>query len=274
MALSVVTPAASDRDRGPLGARLLVATVVILSALWLVGGGWRVHRTWPFRVNLAVAIIVPALVVFGLQAVNVWALTRPKRPTLRVHADASGRAFVAPTVYLPIGAQAASQIALTVALAGSVLRLLEEVKYPDVHVFATVMFTMLGLVMATTLVLVVALFRPTYPIELRPQGLRVASLHGGHDVPWEAVSAGPKPPRSVWAASRIRIGRPDLVRSSGLAKRHPRRVWLPHNLAAVHPVFLVDAVNYYLQHPERRATIGAPGEHERLHWALTEGQRR
>jgi hypothetical protein len=54
-----------------------------------------------------------------------------------------------------------------------------------------------------------------------------------------------------------------------LAKRHPRRVWLP--LVAVPTGFLVDSVNHYLRHAEHRAAIGTVEGHEQLVRAVAGG---
>ena len=70
------------------------------------------------------------------------------------------------------------------------------------------------------------------------------------------------------STNSIGIGRPELVRSSGLTKRQPRSVWLPLHLTDVRQTFALDAINHYLLHPELRATIGTPQEYDRLQRTL------
>jgi hypothetical protein len=267
MAVPIKYDVGRDRVRGALGAGLLLGAVIVLLVAWLVGGGWRFHDEWPFWVDLAAGGALPILAVLGVSAVSVWALFQPGAPALRVRAGTPDRAFVAPPLYLLLATQAATQLAFGVWPAGSALRLWGE---GDRASRADAMFTfvVLTVFVAGSLLWIVAMFRGAGRHELRPEGLRVVNVHGRHDVPWEAVSVGLRPRSGRGNASPIGIGRPELVRSSGLTTRRPKRVWLPLHLAAVQRDFLINAINHYLLHPEHRAAIGTPEEHERLQRAM------
>jgi hypothetical protein len=202
--------------------------------------------------------VLPVLVVFGLLALSLFALLRRRSAGFRI----VGGRFVASPVSWWAAAQVGSQIALGGAIAGGALRALERDSSKWTYVYAEAMFAMIGLTSLVSLLFVVALVRGANRVELHPWGLRVVYIYGGHDVPWEAVSRGPGGPQS-WSRSKVDIGRPDLVRSSGLALRNPRRVWLAQPVA-VPQGLLVDAVNRYLGHPEHRAAIGTVDEHEQL----------
>jgi hypothetical protein len=271
MTSQAVQPSRDAHDRARLGAVLLITGVVVFSTAWLIAGGWRFDSSRPWWLVLAVGLMLPALVVFGLFGLSIFAFVRRRPARFGIGGGPVGNRFVASPNYGWLAAQGAGQLALGAFIAGGVLRSLENDNSPFGYAYAAAMFALIGLTAVLSLVFVVALLGGANRVQLHPWGLRVVYVHGGQDIPWEAVSAGPSPGPQSWRTAWVGIGRSDLVRSSGLAKRHPRRVWLP--LVAVPIGFLVDAVNHYLRHPEDRATIGTVEGHEHLVRALLSSDR-
>ena len=268
MAVPRTAGAVRERDRGELGALLLVAAAVALSVVWLVAGGWRFHESWPFWADRGVGLLPLALYLFGTLWSSVWLPYRSKPAALRVRADPSDRAFVAPPQYLALAAQAAAQLTFAACWARLPLQTLEEGDGLASALYAALTFLLLAGVVAMSLLWVVAIFRDGIRLELRPEGLLVVTLLGRHVVPWEAVAVGPPPYTSRWKTSRIIIGRPELVRTSGLLRLYPQ-VLLPLPQLGVQHAFLTNVINHYLWHPEHRAAIGTPEEHERLVGRIT-----
>ena len=121
----------------------------------------------------------------------------------------------------------------------------------------------LDVALSTTFLLAVAallahcwLAPPT--LELRPEGVRVPRGLQPLTVRWESLRPG-----TPWAP-RVRTQRLDLV---GRARTYH----VPIDVLDIHPWFLADAIRYYVAHPEHRAAIGRPAEHERLCRRLRDG---
>lgn len=87
------------------------------------------------------------------------------------------------------------------------------------------------------------------------------------------AAAGAPHTRRAAAVSvpRLRVGRPEMLRSTGLALRHPRKVHLPTTSTWILREFLVDAVNYYLAVPAARESIGTGEGYEHLRRVLWAG---
>ncbi|MGW4461251.1 hypothetical protein [Micromonospora sp. NPDC004704] len=247
--------------RGRPGAVLLIVVAVGLAVAGIVVAEFIGATTLP---GLALSLLLPGPIIFGLIALGPWLARRPKPTALRL---GTGPAFVAPPEYPLLGGTAAQQLTLTAFVTNLELRMLD----PD-EGSALLALIMVGLLVAVgvfglSLLWVVAIFRDGIRLELRPESLVVVTLLGRQEVPWEAIAVGPPPRPSTWDASPIGIGRQDLVRTTGLIKVFPQ-VLPPLDRLGVQPAFLTNAINHYLLHPEHRAAIGTPEEHDRLQRAM------
>jgi hypothetical protein len=110
-------------------------------------------------------------------------------------------------------------------------------------------------------------------LRLTPRGLLHRAPLFSRFIPWEALVPGtPEPPPSrAWQASTIQlaVSLPNLVELRGMQRvaGDPRR---PLVLAQtlVDATLLAWAIRWYAEHPEHRAGIGTPVEHDRLVAAL------
>jgi hypothetical protein len=114
---------------------------------------------------------------------------------------------------------------------------------------------------------VVAALRGRPYVELTPRAVVLRGAFGRCTVPWEALQSGP--PYLGARTLPLAVARPDLVVSRGLA-RGPARVTLAN--AGISRWLLAGAIRYYVDHPDRRAAIGTPAEHDRLLAELSAAQ--
>jgi hypothetical protein len=92
----------------------------------------------------------------------------------------------------------------------------------------------------------------------------VSLFYGSRVIPWEALATGgPHPPDSSHVV-RLVIARPELVTGHGLRIPSSREAWVIAWYSTTEPAFVADAIRHYVEHPESRAGIGMPQEHERL----------
>jgi hypothetical protein len=85
-------------------------------------------------------------------------------------------------------------------------------------------------------------------------------------VPWEALAPG-GPPRPELTADQLRlvVTQPERVVQRGLVLGWGSRQYPCLALDVnVHPIFVADAIRWYVEHPEDRAGIGTPAGHDRL----------
>ena len=102
-------------------------------------------------------------------------------------------------------------------------------------------------------------------VELRPDGVYQREFTGSLTVPWESLAPGrPSRPAVNAATLALTYARPDLVRRRGILPLG-RRLRIDN----VHPWFIADTIQYYVDHPQHRTAIGEPAEYQRLWHALT-----
>jgi hypothetical protein len=124
-------------------------------------------------------------------------------------------------------------------------------------VFATVMYLVFTAVVALA---VAGVLRGRPRIELTRDALVVRDFLSSRTIPWAALRPG-QPVTAGPDALTLAFDRPELVVRSGLAWQVRR---IPLGYLRVRARLLVDAIQTYVDHPDRRASIGTPAEHERL----------
>ncbi|GAA3197582.1 hypothetical protein GCM10010532_016010 [Dactylosporangium siamense] len=215
---------------------------------WLAAA-WQWHDTWLANPALEVIYFLPPLVFPVVAIVHYLRYFIGRRP---VEFEVRDGAFVAPPAYQVLAGMAMTLLAGGTVSAGFFLWP-PSTDVPQ-HLLVFGRITVVGVLFAW-LLLIVAFARGTGRILMRPEGLRVTYAYGTRDIPWDAISAGPSRSAAV-VEPTVRIGRPDLVRSTGLARRHPGKAFLPAGHAWIRREFLLDAINYYLATPAARDTIG------------------
>ncbi|MEV4534241.1 hypothetical protein AB0J82_10480 [Asanoa sp. NPDC049518] len=95
-------------------------------------------------------------------------------------------------------------------------------------------------------------------VVLSTHGVRLRSPLGYRVVPWDALRPGyPRRPGRKDRFLHLAVERGHGARRRGLAL-------VPLPWLDIHPWFLADTIRYYAEHPEHRAAIGTPEEHDRL----------
>lgn len=224
--------------------RVILVVGVLLAVAYLA-----VYRWMPsLDGRLFPPIWIAWVVVFTL---GVVAIGRSRAIAFEVRPEVSGfRAPADPANVLLV----LSQLLLVAAIAGSLLRDLgSEAEWP-VHRPVLV----LGAVVMA--VAIAGTWRGT-GIELRPDGLRDREVAGILIVPWDALPVvTPSRSRSTFKTYlRVTYARPELVRRRGLAVSRRRL-----STDGIDQQFAARAIRYYVTHPEHRAAIGTPTEHNRL----------
>ncbi|WP_143049906.1 PH domain-containing protein [Asanoa ishikariensis] len=102
-------------------------------------------------------------------------------------------------------------------------------------------------------------------VVLTAHGVRLRSPFGYQVVPWNALRAD-CPPRPDPGDRFLH-----LAVERGLGARRRGLALIPLPWLDIHPWFLADAIRHYAAHPEHRAAIGTPEEHERLRHLLLAG---
>ncbi|MDG4821699.1 hypothetical protein O7635_07510 [Asanoa sp. WMMD1127] len=98
-----------------------------------------------------------------------------------------------------------------------------------------------------------------------PQEVRLRCHIGFLAVPWDGLRPGhPRQPGPRDRVLHLTTMPSSPTRSRGLAV-------VPLKLLDIHPWFLADAIRHYAAHPEHRAAIGTPAEHDRLRRHLLAG---
>ncbi|SBT51539.1 hypothetical protein [Micromonospora auratinigra] len=109
-------------------------------------------------------------------------------------------------------------------------------------------------------------------VAVTPEGLSIGAPRPQAVVPWVTLDqqAPARPPNGIDTVLRLTVTRPELTRRAGWWARKP--FFVPVRELEVAPALLVDAIRYYVAHPEHRAAIGTPEEYARLRQALTAGR--
>ncbi|GAB3827415.1 hypothetical protein ACFPIJ_07675 [Dactylosporangium cerinum] len=242
---SLAAPGSAQRRRT---AAVTVAVMAAAVLVWLAAA-WQWHDAWLASPALEAIYFLPPIALPVVAIVHYLRYFIRRRP---VEFEVRDGAFVAPPADQALAGMAMSLLASGAVSAGFFLW------PPSTNVSQHLLaFGRIGLVFVlfAWLLWIIAFARGTGRILLRPEGLRITYAYGTRDIPWDAVSAGP--PRSASVVEpTVRIGRPDLVHSTGLARRHPGKAFLPAGHAWIRREFLLDAITYYLATPGARHTIG------------------
>jgi hypothetical protein len=268
MAFPQVSPHAGRSETLAATAQRTSSLTLFVALTWLAAGGWRSRPTWPWPAELAMIWGVPMLIAvwFWLKSLRIGNL--PKPAVFAISTNATGAAFVAGPASTYLAAFSCFQVGLGLFLTGVDLRAAaRDPSTPTLAMFAGPIV----LIVIPTLSWFVALFRNSVRTELRASGLVVREPFSHVAIPWESMGDQLIPLPGRGETTKIRIKQPQLAQGRGLARRHPRRIKLPHQLIDVHPDYLVAAINHYLQHPEHRSQIGTASENERLRQAIGGG---
>lgn len=122
----------------------------------------------------------------------------------------------------------------------------------------SVMSVVLG-VFVTVLVIAALAGRPR--IELTPRAVVLREPLGIRAIPWDALRPGLSPTFGGAGTLALTIDRPEIVVRRGV-RGSSSQVALAY--ARVHPLFLADAIRYYVDRPDRRDDIGTWAGYERL----------
>ncbi|MEV0132432.1 hypothetical protein AB0H83_28710 [Dactylosporangium sp. NPDC050688] len=258
---SLTAPAAARPGRAGTVYLAVMAPLVLawLAAVLLRHGDPSADRT----LDTGLTFVLPLALLAVAHAWYWWLRTRSRPVAL----DVRDGAFIAPADDRLLSAFAVTAFAGIAVPSGSLLMpALRDVSRST----SVTGWVGVGCALAAFLVSLWAFVRGAGRIELRPEGLRMTYMYGRRDVPWDAVAAGPPRRETLWEPA-MRIGRPDLVRSAGLARRRPRRAFLPVSWSRVRREFLADAVNYYLATPAARPTIGTADGYVHLRRILRAG---
>ncbi|MEV0562373.1 hypothetical protein [Dactylosporangium sp. NPDC050588] len=252
---SLTAPAvARPRRAGTVPLAVAVALVlawVTAALIWSDG--------WSTSLRAQALMLPPVLFTTFTLGYLTWSLAR-RRP---VAFEVRDGAFVVPPADQLSAAFATSVLAGVTASAGMLLFDRSEDWLGE---FVTSWYICLALTATTFVLRLLIRARSTGRMLLRPEGLLITYAYGSREIPWDAVSAGP--PRTGLTDPRLRIGRPDLVRATGLARRGAVKAFLPASDAWVRREFLTDAINYYLAVPAARVSIGTADGYEHLRRVL------
>ncbi|MFF5233432.1 hypothetical protein [Dactylosporangium sp. NPDC000521] len=245
------------RPRRAGTAVLLVVVTLVLA--WLTAGLLWV-RGWSEPARGAALLLPPGVFTISTCVYLWWSQLR-RRP---VAFEVRDGAFVVPPADHLSAAFAASVLAASTVSAG--ILLFHRPDDPPVWPVA-IWYPCLALTAALFLLRLLMRARGAGRMLLRPEGLLITYGYGVREIPWEAVAAGP--PRTAQVIEpKLRIGRPDLVRTTGLARRGAVKAFLPTSESWVRREFLIDAINYYLAVPAARVSIGTPEGYEHLRRVL------
>lgn len=253
-------PVSPPRRPGTVYLAVMASLVLAWLAALLL---WHGDPSTDRALHAGLTYLVPLALLAVGQARYLWLFSRPRPVAL----DVRDGSFVAPAHDRLLSAFAVSGATGVTVPSASLLR----PTFRDVPQWILdsgrvgVVFAVAGF-----LLILSTFVRGAGRIELRSDGLRLTYAYGSRDVPWDAVAAGPPRRATLWEPV-LRIGRPDLVRSTGLALRRPRRAFLPASWSRVRREFLVDAVNYYLATPAARHTIGTADGYVHLRRVLGAG---
>lgn len=243
--------------------RSAAVTLAVMASLVLVWLTVLLTRHDDGRLGTGIVhYLVPVTFLVAAQ-VHFLRLYRRRRP---VAFEVRDGAFVAPAADALTAAMAGTVLSGFAMAASFFLAPLSSTRTP-LDAVGRVCVPML---LACFLLQVAVLARGTGRIQVRPEGLRITYAYGTRDVPWDAVAGGP-PRTGGLKEPMLRIGRPDLIRSTGLARRRPAKVLLPASSAWVRREFLADAINHYLAAPAARERIGTAEEYQDLRRVLRAG---
>jgi MFS family permease len=179
----------------------------------------------------------------GLLLLMILLIFWSDRSRKRAEFTADGTSFSAGT---PVQGYivSAAWVAYALAKAGTPLSGLALTYQPVAAVYSVFAGLYAALAVVFALVAAVMWWRPMI-LALTPEGVVLRRFVGYRLTPWDALPPDPAAP----SRRAIRIITMDVDQR-----------------------FATDSIEYYRTHPEHRAAIGTPAEHERLSQALLEGQ--
>jgi hypothetical protein len=262
--------------RVPVASRARVVRVHGSSRLQVVGAGlivigWVAARlyTWstkaPWQATLhffgLLALGAACLVAFVASAMNVNSL-HPGPSALVVR---HGRAFVVPPNrafgYFVAGEVFAAGWLLSLAMNFLSLHLGHGPRLVFVRFEVLAMATIAVALAAVVVGRVASTLRARPSIELNRDALVVRDPFGCRTIPWEALRPGlPAVPANAPSIT-LTLDRPELVERNGLTWGTTRASL---SYAKVHPLFLADAIQFYVDNPDRRDGLGTRTEYLRL----------
>jgi hypothetical protein len=259
-----MTSLAAPGTAQPRRAATVALTVMAAAVLVWLAAAWQWHDAWLASRTLDAAYFLPPIAFLVIAIVHYLRYYIRRRP---VAFEVRDGAFVAPPAD-----QLSAGMAMSLLAGGTVsgMTFLWPVATEAPQHLLWLGRISLVFVLAAWLLAIAAFARGTGRILLRPEGLRITYAYGTRDIPWDAVSAGPQRPGSL-VEPTLRIGRPDLVHSTGLARRHPGKAFLPTTHAWIRREFLLDAIGYYLATPAARPTIGTAEGYTHLRRVLRAG---
>lgn len=207
------------------------------------------------------ALLASPIVAFGALCLLFWLAFRApgNRPpaSFRIGSVGQQSAFVVPT-----SPWAAGPVALMWMFLGGGLVMTERAPDGGVRIpsFGWIP-SLIGPSLSVAAVLWL-LFRGPQ-VRLTSNGLLVR-LFRSRTVPWSSLAPGGPPPP---ASSARTLG---LLTRQPAPNAYPTWLTLPLRWLAVDPPFLANAIRHYVDHPQHRANIGLPAEHERLRRAITD----
>ena len=239
----------------PWRSRLFLVADAVLAAGFGALVVLRAHPAVFLSVTGGALVLLPLLVGVRLFRSTVSARPRPRRFVL-----ARGGFGVPPLV--PIGFVAGAPVLGVVMLGITAAVSWRTAADPPLH----------GPLIGVIALSVLAMVRPVYLawnamlVELVASGVRLRGLAGTRLVPWDALTPdGPSPPPR--SANRLWLvaARPELVTDRGwVIEFGPRqRPAIPLQVD-MSTVFLADAIRWYVEHPDDRASIGTRVAHDRL----------
>ncbi|MEU0558939.1 hypothetical protein [Dactylosporangium sp. NPDC006015] len=240
---SLTSPAIARPWRaGTVPLAVAVALVLAwLTAALIWGDGWSLS------VRAGALMLPPGFFTIFTLGYLTWSLARSRPVAFEVRDGA----FVVPAADQLSAAFATSVLSGSTVVAGMLLFHRSE---DTLGGLVAGWYICLALTAATFVLRLLERARGMGRMLLRPEGLLITYAYGSREIPWEAVSGGP--PRTGLTDPRLRIGRPDLVRATGLARHGAVKAFLPASDAWVRREFLTDAINYYLAVPAARVSIG------------------
>lgn len=269
MAMSDTAGSASTYFRGGPGedrgvSRPLIVAAVIIGVAWTVAAALiRARAYWLFALHFG-PVLVP------LAALVASAVLGRAKPAGFVVREEVG--FVAPASrgfgYLVVG-----ELLMLAFVIDQLIHIWtwgmgggedEALLLYFAGAVASVVVLLFGALVA---LLVVTALRGGPQILLTPGAVVQQDWWGNRTIAWEALRPGRPLRQPRRRTLNLIIDRPELVVRRGLFSS-TRRPWLDLTHVLVHAWFLADAIWFYVDHPERRDSIGTRAEYERLLLAL------
>lgn len=216
---------------GVLGFAMRVATTV-----WIHPLTWDMSGSARFLV-LTAPLVAAIAILFGL----FFVLSRGRRKPPAAFTPGDGRLTAQPSPYY-----AGTQSILIMYLAGGLLPTVSDGANVRLAEDASLWVVALIIMGAFVAVAMAFLWLPRPQLHLDPEGLTIQRVFGSTRLSWDEIA-----PRDPVPSSRrhLRI----YLKSQPVAGPSIPVGWLD-----VDRDFLIKAIRHYAEHPEDRATIGAP----------------